>query len=100
MKAACFRSDALRKAPGGRGIERIPVEQLDFNMDPVLNERVDVVFQLGDDRVFTAFALNPIPTRIVRAVLVLSDTNEIHSGIEHTSPPPAVPRDERVTRQV
>jgi hypothetical protein len=69
-------------------------------MDPVFDERVDVIIEFGNDGIFSSFALNPIPACVIGTVLVLADSDEVYAGIEHASPPPAVPGKIRGARKV
>src|SRR6516162_8920621 len=100
VKTARRRRYHLWSASRRRGVKRVSVEQLDLDVHAVFDQRVNLVVDFLSDCIFSASALDPVPTRGIRAVFVLTDANETDTGVEDACPPPAVPGHVRIARQV
>src|SRR5215469_17560227 len=100
VKTARRRRYHLWSACRRRGVKRVSVEQLDLDVHAVFDQRVNLVVDFLSDCIFSAFAFDPVPTRGIRAIFVLTDANETDTGVEDARPPPAVPGHVRVARKV
>src|SRR5207253_140991 len=100
VKRARLRRDRVGQPTGGRRVHGVPVEELDLYFDAVVHQRVHVIIEPRRSRIDAALLLDPVPARWLRAVFILPDSDPAYSGVKHARPPPAVPGQVRITRQV
>ena len=100
MKRSGLGNTHVRPLAAGRGVHHVAIDQLHLDIDSVVDQRVHKILEFRRAREYSAFLLDPVPAGAVRAIFILPDAGPFETGIEHARPPPAVPWEIGIARQV